>query len=372
MRVTGLRVIVLSAPLERPVRTSFGAMASRNSILVEVETDEGLTGIGESWCNFPSWAPVERRATLEQGIAPLLLGRDCGDPAAVTAALLRSLDRLALQWGARGPIYQAVSAVDIALWDILGQREGQPIYRLLGSGDAVDALPVYASGLGPDEVVEMAAPLWRRGVRTLKLKVGFGLERDRANLEALRAAYPGAGIAVDANQAWEYDDAVAFAPLLEEFGCRWMEEPVAADRLEALGRLQRELPCPVAGGENYYGPAEFDHVLRAGALGLAQPDVGKTGGISQAAAICRHAVDLGVPYAPHFLGSAVGLVASLHLLAAIPGGTLMEFDANPNPLREALLNAPLEIVDGSVALPQGPGLGIRLDPAVVARYAVTG
>ena len=166
MRVTDLRVIVLAVPLEQPVRTSFGSMASRNGVLVEVETEDGLVGLGESWCNFPAWGPVERRATLEQGVRPLLLGQDASDPAAVTTDLLRRLNRLALQTGARGPIYQAVSAVDIALWDLKGQHEGQPIYQLLGAGETVESLPVYASGLGPDDPAALAAPLWHLGVRT--------------------------------------------------------------------------------------------------------------------------------------------------------------------------------------------------------------
>src|SRR5204863_3499381 len=116
------------------------------------------------------------------------------------------------------------SAVDIALWDLKGQALGKSIAALLADAPQ-ETVPVYASGLGPADVVAMARPYWEAGVRTLKLKVGFGDEVDRANLAALRAAYPDAALAVDANQAWDEAQALAFAPLLEEYACRWLEEP---------------------------------------------------------------------------------------------------------------------------------------------------
>jgi L-alanine-DL-glutamate epimerase-like enolase superfamily enzyme len=367
MRITDLRPILLSVPLARPVRTAFGTMTHRHAILVEVVTDEGLIGLGESWSNFPAWAPVERLATLAQGVKPLLIGQELDDPARVTRDLIARLEPVGRQWGARGPIFQAISAVDIALWDLHGKALGQPVRALLAD-DAADQVPVYASGLGPADVVATARASWEAGVRTLKLKVGFGAATDRANLAALRAAYPGAALAVDANQAWTYEQARDMAPLLRAFACRWMEEPVPAEEVDALRRLRDDLPCPVAGGENYYGAREFGRVLAAGALGLAQPDVCKTGGITELVAICRAAHAAGIPYAPHYLGGAVGLTASLHVLAALPGGLIMELDANPNPLREELLTTPPAPRDGMLAVPDGPGLGITLNPDTVARY----
>ncbi|HET8630579.1 MAG TPA: mandelate racemase/muconate lactonizing enzyme family protein [Thermomicrobiales bacterium] len=370
MRVVDLRPLVLSVPLARPVRAAFGTMTHRHAILVEVVTDEGLVGLGESWSNFPAWAPAERLATLEQGVKPLLVGQDPADPPAVTRHLLDRLEPIGRQWGARGPIHQAVSAVDIALWDIKGQREGKPICALLAD-QPLRRVPVYASGLGPTDAAEMARPYWEAGVRALKLKVGFGRETDRANLAQLRAAYPDAAIAVDANQKWDEAEALAMAPLLAKYACRWMEEPVPASELDALRRLRAALPCPVAGGENYYGAREFARVLDAGALGLVQPDVCKTGGISEMVAICRAATAAGLPYAPHYLGGAVGVIASLHVFAAVPGGLIMELDANPNPLREALLEASLAPVDGMLPVPDRPGLGVALNQETVERYRAT-
>ncbi|MGN6700009.1 MAG: mandelate racemase/muconate lactonizing enzyme family protein [Thermomicrobiales bacterium] len=369
MRITDLRPILLSVPLARPVQTAFGTMTHRHAILVEVVTDEGLVGLGESWSNFPAWAPAERLATLTQGVRPLIVGQALDDPARVTQNLIARLEPVGRQWGARGPIFQAISAVDIALWDVHGKALGKPVRALLADATA-DHVPVYASGLGPANVVKTARVYWEAGVRTMKLKVGFGAATDRANLAALCDAYPGAALAVDANQAWTYEQARDMAPLLREFGCRWMEEPVLAEELDALRRLRADLPCLIAGGENYYGTREFGRVLAAGALGLAQPDVCKTGGITELAAICRAAHAAGIPYAPHYLGGAVGLIASLHVFASLPGGLIMELDANPNPLREDLLTTPPLVHNGMLAVPDGPGLGIALNPDTVARYQV--
>src|SRR6266540_2019907 len=159
MRAVDLRPLLLSVPLDQPVRTAFGAMTHRHAILVEVLTDEGLVGLGESWSNFPAWAPAERLATVEKGVKPLLVGQEIDDVPAVTRRLLAQLEPVGRQWGARGPIYQAVSAVDIALWDLKGQALDKPIAALLADAPQ-ETVPVYASGLGPADMVAMARPYW--------------------------------------------------------------------------------------------------------------------------------------------------------------------------------------------------------------------
>lgn len=360
----------LSVPIEAPVRTSFGTMATRPAILVELEEADGVKGVGESWCNFPAWAPWERMATLD-GIRHLVEGQEVHDVAKTTSSLLQRLAPLTRQWGAPGPVHQAVSAVDIALWDVQGQMVGKPLHSLLG-GPATSQVPVYASGLGPPDPVGLAAPLYESGVRLLKLKVGFGRERDAAHLAALREAYPDAEIALDANQAWTHGEAVhAVERLLAQGPCRWLEEPVPADELETLQALRQELAVPIAGGENYYGLAGFERVLDARALDVVQPDVAKTGGVSQAFAVAAATADRGLHYAPHYLGGAVGFVATLHCFAAAGrNGLAVEMDANPNPLASELLQDPLHVRDGFVGIPEGPGLGLALNEDVVERYTV--
>lgn len=362
-----MRCLYVAAPIAQPVRTSFGQMNERPMILVILEDEDGRTGIGESWANFPAWLPQERLATLREGLRPLVLGETITSVPLFTAQTLQSLLPLARQWGAPGPIYQAISAIDIALWDLKGKEQQQPVSLLLG-GDETPRVPVYASGLGPRDPVGTAQHLYEAGVRLLKLKIGFGQERDRANLEALRASYPDATLAVDANRAWDLATAVSYNGLLDEYECAWLEEPLAEDDIAALRHLGEELVCPVAAGENMYGLKSFEEAFNAKALGLAQPDVTKVGGISEAFNVMKHASKAGIPFAPHFLGGAVGHVATLHCFAAAPGGRVVELDANPNPLLSDLLRELPEVSDGQVSVPTEAGLGVSLDWDVVDRY----
>ena len=368
MRIVAVRTLTLADQLAEPVRTSFGAMTARHAILVNVRTDEGLSGWGESFGNFPSWAPFERIRTISDGLAPLLLGEDPLEPERLHRKLRVATATLSRQWGAPGPIAQAISALDIALWDILGQARGEPIHRLLGDA-ALERIPVYASALGPQDPAPLAAAMQARGVDAFKLKVGFGRDRDGRNLERLRERIgPEARLMVDANQAWDLDTARGMVGLLERHGAYWLEEPLLADRWLELAALRRELPFQVAAGENLTDVASAEAFLELEPVDIVQPDVCKIGGLSEARALCRFARERGVPFAPHYLGGAVGLVASLHLFAALQGGVVMELDSNPNPFRQELGGELLTVSEGALAVPQLPGLGLQPDEAWLQRY----
>lgn len=366
-RIADLGWVRYAHHLAEPVQLSFGSMRARHLVVVVVELDDGTIGIGETWTNFPAWASSERTLTLDEGLRPLVRGREVDNVAAFTRGLLAELAPLARHWGAWGPVYQAVSGLDIALWDAVGRRERLSVAELVArsSGCAdrppAEAISVYASGLGPERAVEAAAAPYAAGVRTLKLKVGFDYETDAANLRALRCAYPDAGIAVDANQAWSVDEAVQYVPLLSEVACLWVEEPLATEMATPLADLARRLPAPVAFGENAYGLSILAELAEREAVQILQPDVTKTGGVSTALGVYDLAEDHGLRVVPHFLGGAIGQVASAHLVAGRDPGGLLEMDANPNPFRQNALRAPLLLVDGSLGVPGGPGLGIDLD-----------
>lgn len=367
VRIADLGWVRYSQQLAEPIRVSFGSMQARHLVLVVVELDDGTIGVGETWTNFPSWASRERTLTLDEGLRPLVRGRQVGDVAAFTRGLLAELAPLARHWGAWGPVYQAVSGLDIALWDAVGRREHVSVAELVArsSGRAGHALAgsvsVYASGLGPERVVETAAAPYAAGVRTFKLKVGFGFEIDTVNLRALRRAYPDATIAVDANQAWSVDEAMQYAALLSEVACLWVEEPLATEMAAPLADLARGLSTPLAFGENAYGLSILAELARREAVQILQPDVTKTGGVSAALGVYDLAEDHGLRVVPHFLGGAIGQVASAHLVAGRDPGGLLEMDANPNPFRQSALRAPLAVVDGALGIPAGPGLGVELD-----------
>ena len=362
---------VYRAPLQQPVTTSFGTMRDRPMVLVEVEDSQGARGWGEVWCNFPN-VGAEHRARLIDGVlAPLLTARSFASPSAAFAHLAQATAVLAIQSAEPGPFAQAIAGLDIALWDLAARCAGQPLWRFLDAS-AKPQIGVYASGLNPDAPERLAAAKQREGYTAFKLKVGFGAERDTANLQALRAALgDSARLMVDANQAWSLDEALAMLPRLEPFAPDWLEEPLRADRpwSEWL-RLRSHTAIPLAAGENLAGEAAFACALADGALGVVQPDIAKWAGFTGCVPVARRIRAAGARFCPHYLGGGIGLLASAHLLAAVGGDGLLEIDANSNPLR-SLLCGPLGVVgNGKAELSDQPGLGIEPDASRLEKFAV--
>lgn len=370
-RIVDARAQVLRAPVSDGIAMSFSPLVERTMVLVEVFTADGRVGLGESWVNYPAWAWVERLATLREGVFGLVLGENADEIEDLHRRLVAVLEPIGRQWGAPGPVMQAISAVDVALWDLCGQREGRSISRLLG-GRVRDEIDVYASSLGPRDTAEQARCCRRSGHRAVKVKVGFGAARDEANLTAAREALgDGTALFVDANQGWDVDTAVAMAPILRAHDVSWVEEPIAGNRLTDLEEFHRRTGIPVATGENLYGWDSFAPYAASPAVAILQPDVAKTGGLTHARAVGELAELHGKALMPHLYGGAVAYAATLQLVAAAPAAALLEYDVRDNPLRDPLLLDPPTPLAGRVAIPDGPGLGVRLDPAAVAAHTST-
>ena len=368
-RIARIRIEVFRAPMPRPVVASFGAIEERAIAMVAVEDADGAVGWGDIWGNFPS-ITTEYRARLAGRLLPdLLLGKTVDDIPAHYAAAMRQLRVLSIQSGEYGPIAAAVAAADQALWDLEARRRGVPLRRLLDPG-ARDSVPAYASGLNPDDGPEMAVRARQAGYRNFKLKVGFGDETDRGNVAAIRRDMGGdERLFVDANQRWDLETAERAAGWLADAGVGWLEEPMRADAPdEDWRRLRAGMRLPLAGGENLTDHGLIDRAL--GWLDIMQPDVGKWGGVSDNAAIARRALAAGRTYCPHWLAGGLGLIHSANILAAVGGDGLLEMDVNANPLREAVAGEALSVEDGHVRLPDGPGLGIEIDLAALARWRV--
>ncbi len=348
---------------------SFSALRHRSMVLVELTDPSGLVGRGESWVNFPHWAPHERLATLREGVLPLLDGEDGDRVAAVQAKLVEALAPLGRQWGAPGPVFQAISAVDVALWDLRARRAGCSIADL-GAGRVRDEIGVYASSLGPTGVAELAARCRDQGFTAVKVKLGFGRQIDDANLAAVRRVC-GADVDVfaDANQGWSLQEAIDAAPMLREHGVAWIEEPVRGDRLPDLERLHDRTGLTIATGENVYGRADFWSYVDSPAVAIVQPDLSKTGGLTEALAVCTLAGARGKRVAPHLYGGAAAFLATLQLAAMCPSVCVVEYDVRHNPLRDPLLHRPPHPVDGRLRLPAGPGLGVEFDTAALDKYS---
>ena len=362
-------VHVFRAPIATPVVNAFGTMRDRPMALVSVEDADGVAGYGEIWCNFPVVGAEHRARLMTSVVAPLVVGRTVADLAAEHARLASAVASQVLQTGEPGPFSACLAALDQALADLAARRAGVPLWKFLGG--TRNRVSAYASGLGPDGADALAHHAWQRGFRAFKLKVGFGRDRDLANVKALRASLPAdAALMVDANQAWSPDEAHAMASALRDFDLEWLEEPIAADQPQAAWQslAKAAAALPLAAGENLCSAQLLDAAIAASALRVLQPDIGKWGGPSQILPIARRAVAGGLRFCPHWLGGGVGLVASMHLLAAAGGDGLVEWDANPNPLREAF---PLPaVVDGAVTLGDVPGLGFVPDLAALQRYRV--
>jgi len=363
MKIVSVESSVVALPFDMggPYPRFAGAPWDRMQILlVRVETEDGRVGWGEA---FGHAAIPATRAALDTIVAPLAVGRDARDIAALTRDVLRATHLL----GRNGNFVYAWSGIEIALWDLLGKRTGQPVHQLLG-GTRAATLEAYSSLL-PYGSAELAARNTRaaadRGYRYVKLH-----EVEPQALRASQQAVQGRGVQVmmDVNCAWDVTGARAMAREMRGDGMYWLEEPVWPPE-DAHGLRQvRDLGIPIAAGENVAGVYGFKTLIEAGALDVAQPSVTKLGGIGESmrvAALCEaHGVEV-VPHCPYF---GPGFIATLHIAAALPRTPLIEVlwaDMEANPL-----DPWVRVQDGKLRVPTGPGLGVDPDPDVMDRYRV--
>ena len=363
-----IEAFVFRAPIDTPVQTSFGIMRDRPAVFIRITDKDGCAGWGEVWCNFPTVGAEHRARLIDSVFAPLLVGRTFESASSAFFDLTRQTAVLAIQSAEPGPIAQCIAAIDIALWDLQARRSQLPLWKMLGGHSP--QVRVYASGLNPTDPHILAANKLAEGYRAFKLKVGFGLKRDIANLRALRQVVGDAPLMIDANQAWDLSTAVEMACAFESFGLIWLEEPLRADRpLSEWQALASQTGMRLAAGENMASVAGFDAALASKAFGVLQPDLAKWGGFTGCLSVARKIIEQGTHFCPHYLGAGVGLLASAHLLAAAGGDGMLEVDANPNPLRD-LTSGPLSRpADGVMTLSNEPGLGIDPDFGALSSFA---
>jgi L-alanine-DL-glutamate epimerase-like enolase superfamily enzyme len=326
-------------------------------LLVKVETADGLVGWGEA---FGHAAIAATKAALDTVVAPLVIGQDAGDIQALTRRVLHTVHLL----GRNGPFVYAYAGIEIALWDLLGKRTGQPIWRLLG-GSQPNRLDAYASLLsygGDRELVARNTEDARaRGYRHIKLH-----ETSREAVLAAKAAAPDAALMLDVNCAWTPPVARDMAEALSGDGLFWLEEPVwPPEDAAGLASLRRH-GIPLSAGENTAGLFGFRTLLEAGAIDIAQPSVTKIGGIGEMTRVITLAQAHGVEVTPHSPYFGPGFLATLHIVAALIERPLvevlwLEMEANP-------FDPWVRAIGGKLAVPPGPGLGCDPDPAILARY----
>lgn len=356
-----VQVFVHRIPITRPVRTSFGTMSDRPSVFVRVEDPDGYAGWGEVWCNYPSVGAEHRARLLMATVLPLAAELKLLDrPDILWTTLSERLSVLSIQTGEVGPIAQTISGLDCAVQDLAARRTGQPLWRHLGPAGS-PRVPVYASGINPDRAAETARDAIAVGYAGAKLKIGFDPGLDRENLLGARALIgPGVPLMADVNQGWNLTQAMNFAPVCDDAGLAWLEEPLRHDAADAdWTALAARVSTTLAAGENFSSFADFKELPGRRNLKVLQPDVGKWGGAIMSLSIGRLSAEHDLDFCPHWLGSGVGLMTALHVKAASrTEGGYVEVDFNPNPMREAILEAVVVSRErGVFTLSDAPGIG---------------
>jgi L-alanine-DL-glutamate epimerase-like enolase superfamily enzyme len=377
VKITAVRASWLRAPIpvERQHVSDFGRNDSFNTCLVEIDTDAGLTGLGEAKIgvgNLGNYAAVVELIHRELG--PTLVGRDPRDITALWEAMYNGgrahyVTREGRTFpivGRRGITVSAMSGIDIALWDLLGKSLGVPIWRLLG-GRFRDRVPAYASG-GWAPVGAIGKQLRHyveRGHRAVKMRVGLqdrSVDDSAARVREVRETLgPDIGIMVDAHGTWSIREAQRFARKVVDCDLAWLEEPVSADNVAGQAEVRASTDIPIASGESEQTRFAFRDLIAARAVDILQPDLAIAGGITETLRICALAAAHGLTVAPHLWGSAILFASGLQLAIATPCVTLLEFTRGDNPLLNELVQEPFDLRDGFVHASDAPGLGLTLN-----------
>jgi L-alanine-DL-glutamate epimerase-like enolase superfamily enzyme len=353
-------------------QSSMKTFAFHGWLIVEVEADDGTVGIGNA-----ALAPLVTKAVVDQYLTPLLVGQNPWD----IEFLWQHMYRNTMAFGRKGVGMTAISAVDIALWDLLGKAAKQPVFRLLG-GRTKARIPVYASRLSSTGLENMAAEALRYkadGYKAMKLRFGWGPNDGAAgmqrNVELVRAVREAVGdeidVMADAYMGWTLDYAKRMLPLLESFHLRWLEEPVIPDDVRGYAELRSYGRVPIAGGEHEFTVYGFRDLLEAHALDYIQFDTNRVGGISQARKICVLAEAFSIPVVPH-----AGQMHNFHVVMASLNSPIAEFFPKVdvevgNELFWYIFDGEPEPVDGYIDLDETkPGLGLTVNEESLKRFKI--
>ncbi|MHA1554593.1 MAG: mandelate racemase/muconate lactonizing enzyme family protein [Alphaproteobacteria bacterium] len=387
MKITDVRSHILDHPLNEELGYSQQYYSRRSAHLVEIRTDEGLTGWGE--CFGPGHIALANRTIVEKVIAPMIIGSDPLD----REVIWHRVYNLLRDHGQKGMPLQALSGVDIALWDLTGKATGLSLARLIG-GRHRERLPVYGYGMmlrreDPASLAarfrDEAAAIKAAGFAATKMKVGLGPAHDIRLAEAVRR---GVGddfrFMVDANHCYTTSDAFHVGRALAEMGAYWFEEPVAPEDIDGYRELRAGLAVNIAGGEAEYTRWGWRGLLENRCLDIAQPEVCALGGVSEYLKVITLAQTHFVPVVNHVWGSAIAVATNIQLLAALPplpGGLhpaepMLELDTTTNLFIDELVTEPLDLAGqiaktgGYIGIPDRPGIGVEPDRAFLDHYRV--
>lgn len=371
LKIIDLKAYPTSFPVppENRVALGIGTAIKRDAVVVKVTTAGGLVGWGESHHGRAHTAVAK---LIETTLKQLVLGMDAGD---VVGVWKKIYDKQLASHGMGAGTCLAMSGIDCALWDIRGQAAGMPLYKMLGGQRK--AVPAYAGGVSlgfqdPAKLIEELEPSLKQGYKAVKLRVG---DTPRRDLERIRAVRKHVGDAIeiltDANIGYTVADVRKVLPGMDELGVAWLEEPFPAHDYRSY-QIAAGLGCrtPLAAGENHYTRYEFNRVLEDGSITILQPDLSKTGGITEAMRIAHMASAYKLPIHPHSSMTGLNHAASIHFLAAIDNGGYFEGDVSKaNKFRDELCSRPYEVdPDGNVWPLHKPGLGLEVNEEFLQKH----
>ncbi|MGK6305783.1 mandelate racemase/muconate lactonizing enzyme family protein [Variovorax sp. DT-64] len=355
-------------PSAHSVQLGVGRTLKRDAVVVKVTTEDGLVGWGES---HHGRAHSSIAHFITHALRPMVLGLDATD---VSGVWQRIYARQLASHGIGAGCAIAMSGIDMALWDIRGKATGWPLYKLLGG--ASKPIPAYAGGVAlgwqdPSALVDEAAAHVEAGYKALKLRLGDTVERDVARVAAVRRAFgEGIEILTDVNAAYTLGDARRAMPQLDALNIGWLEEPFPAHDWRSYEQARVYGRVPFAAGENHYTRFEFNRLVDDRVVSILQPDLSKTGGITETMRIAALASAHKLPIHPHSSMTGINMAATLHVLAAIEGNGYFEADVSRgNLFRDELVAAPFAIdANGCVRPSDRPGIGVEVDEDFVRAH----
>lgn len=369
-RIISIEAIPLSfrLPEGKTVTLGIGRTIKRDAIIVRVQTDSGIIGYGEA---HPGRSPGAVASLITNTLAPLVTGMDAFDTSGVWSRI-HKMQLASHGLGAGAAL--ALSGIDMALWDARGKLCGQPLYKLLGGSSK--AIKAYAGGIAlgyqaPESLADEAMQYVRAGYRALKLRLGDSVADDSARLRAVRARVGDEiDILTDVNAAYSLDEVRRLMPALEEVRVGWLEEPFACDNFGAYRTAAAmSSRVPIAAGENHYTRYEFAQLLEERAVQVFQPDLSKTGGITESMRIAALVSAWGYKVHPHSSATGINHSACVHLLAAVDNAGYYEACVSHfNPFRDMFGPAFHAGADGTVRPLDRPGLGLDIDESVFKEF----
>lgn len=369
IKITGVETLYLRLPTITD-RTD----SSQDTLIVKVTTDAGITGYGEvDSCPLVVKAIIEAPKSHSQvhGLRDLLLGQNPLE----NEYLWNRMYQGTLYYGRSGAVIQAMAGIDLALWDIKGKVLGQPVYELLGGGYR-DRIRAYASHMfefTPEATGRRAREAVDHGFTAVKFgwePMGPDRDLDVALVKAIRTAVgKDVDVMVDAGLGWDSSTAMQRCRLFEPFDIFWLEEPLHPDNLTGYARLSNATDTRIAAGEQECTVDGFLRLMDQGQIDVVQIDLTRVG-LTQAMKIAHQAQLRGLPCANHAFTTDVNIAAGLHFLASIPNALILEYCVEPSEIRRSLVRNPVRVEDGTVRVPQEPGLGVELNSAIIEKYLV--